>query len=153
MSSEKTDGEWLHLCLCVDCKRSRYQGDDARGGERRRQSHRPLQQRLSHTSLLRGIWSESSFQDHKAEDRGEVQRIQSAGGMVLNKRVMGLLAVTRSFGDHSIKEFVIADPYVQSLSLTPDCEFLVMGCDGVFDVLSDSEVCAIVLDCLQAVRS
>ena len=26
-----------------------------------------------------------------------------------------------------------------------------MGCDGVFDVLSDSEVCAIVLDCLQAV--
>lgn len=73
--------------------------------------------------------------------------------MILNKRVMGLLAVTRSFGDHSIKEFVIADPYVQSLSLTPDCEFLVMGCDGVFDVLSDSEVCAIVLDCLQAVRS
>ena len=71
--------------------------------------------------------------------------------MVLNKRVMGLLAVTRSFGDHSIKEFVIADPYVQSLSLTPDCEFLVMGCDGVFDVLSDSEVCSIVADCIRNV--
>ena len=71
--------------------------------------------------------------------------------MVLNKRVMGLLAVTRSFGDHSIKEFVIADPYVQSLSLNSDCEFLVMGCDGVFDVLSDSEVCSIVVDCLRNV--
>lgn len=64
---------------------------------------------------------------------------------------MGLLAVTRSFGDHSIKEFVIADPFISSLSITPECEFVVLGCDGVFDVLSDEEVCAIVKECIQNV--
>lgn len=78
-------------------------------------------------------------------------RIQSSGGMVLNKRVMGLLAVTRSFGDHSIKEFVIADPFLSSFSITSECEFMIMGCDGVFDVLSDEEVCAIVRECIQNV--
>ena len=71
-----------------------------------------------------------------------------SGGMVMNKRVMGLLGVTRSFGDNSIKEFVIAEPYISSVQVTPECKFVVMGCDGVFDVLSDEEVCGIVKKCL-----
>ena len=55
----------------------------------------------------------------------------------MNKRVMGLLGVTRSFGDNSIKEFVIAEPFISSVQVTAECKFVVMGCDGVFDVLSD----------------
>ena len=69
--------------------------------------------------------------------------------MVMNKRVMGLLGVTRSFGDNSIKKFVIAEPYISSVEMTPECSFAVIGCDGVFDVLSDEDVCAIVKQCIQ----
>ena len=69
--------------------------------------------------------------------------------MVMNKRVMGLLGVTRSFGDNSIKKFVIAEPYISSVEMTPECNFAVIGCDGVFDVLSDEDVCAIVKQCIQ----
>lgn len=66
----------------------------------------------------------------------------------MNKRVMGLLGVTRSFGDNSIKEFVIAEPFISSVQVTAECKFVVMGCDGVFDVLSDEEVCVIVKRCI-----
>ena len=69
----------------------------------------------------------------------------------MNKRVMGLLAVTRSFGDHSIKEFVIAEPYIQSITIADSSSFIVLACDGVFDVLSDEEVCNIVLKSIKLV--
>ena len=36
-----------------------------------------------------------------------MERINASGGLVVNKRVMGLLAVARSFGDNCIKEYVI----------------------------------------------
>lgn len=90
-------------------------------------------------------------QDHKAEDKQEIARIIASGGMVINKRVMGLLAVTRSFGDHSIKEFVISEPYIQSRKIIDDNSFIVLACDGVFDVLSDEETCNIVLKSIQNV--
>ena len=90
-------------------------------------------------------------QDHKAEDKQEIARIIMSGGMVINKRVMGLLAVTRSFGDHSIKEFVISEPYIQSRKIIDDHSFIVLACDGVFDVLSDEETCNIVLQSIQNV--
>ena len=70
---------------------------------------------------------------------------------MINKRVMGLLAVARGFGDNCIKEFVIAEPFIRSVPLTPDCRFIVICCDGVFDVLSDEEVCTIVNQSLNEV--
>lgn len=62
----------------------------------------------------------------------------------MNKRVLGILAVSRSFGDHSYKRYVTVRPYVQRVELPSDAEFVVLGCDGVFDVLQDEDVCRIV---------
>lgn len=45
--------------------------------------------------------------DHKAEDLKEQERIKEAGGFVTRNRVLGILAVSRSFGDHGMKDFVI----------------------------------------------
>lgn len=45
--------------------------------------------------------------DHRAEDAAEQERIKIAGGFVTRNRVLGILAVSRSFGDHGMKDFVI----------------------------------------------
>lgn len=68
----------------------------------------------------------------------EQQRIKDAGGFIARSRVLGILAVTRSFGDHGMKDFVTAVPYVSitSLGQCGDCPFLILACDGVWDVLT-----------------
>lgn len=79
-------------------------------------------------------------QDHKAEDPAEQARISQAGGFVHGGRTLGVLAVSRSFGDHAFKDFVPADPYTAAYEVdTSRSEFLVLCCDGVWDVMSDEE--------------
>jgi len=73
--------------------------------------------------------------DHKGSDRQEAKRITDAGGFVLSGRVNGVLAVTRSLGDSSMKEFVVGAPYTTETELCDKDEFLIMACDGVSIVL------------------
>lgn len=44
--------------------------------------------------------------DHRAEDKDEQKRVMEAGGFVIRNRVLGILAVSRSFGDHGMKDYV-----------------------------------------------
>ena len=69
--------------------------------------------------------------DHKGSDRQEAKRIMDAGGFVMSGRVNGVLAVTRSLGDPSMKEFVVGAPYTTRTVLGEHDEFLVLACDGV----------------------
>lgn len=43
----------------------------------------------------------------------------------------GVLAVTRSLGDASVKEFVVGSPYTTETALDENDEFLIVACDGV----------------------
>jgi serine/threonine protein phosphatase PrpC len=79
--------------------------------------------------------------DHKGSDPVEVKRIQDAGGLVVLNRVSGILAVTRSLGDLKMKEYVIGDPYCEKVELLDSDLFLVVACDGLWDVASDQDVC------------
>lgn len=92
--------------------------------------------------------------DHTAQDPSEVSRIEQAGGFVFRNRVMGVLAITRSLGDHQLKPFVIAHPHVQetTLGLEEDA-FLVVACDGLWDVVSDQQAVDLVRQYEAAVAS
>ncbi|GAA5872455.1 hypothetical protein JCM1840_006066 [Sporobolomyces johnsonii] len=85
--------------------------------------------------------------DHKGSDAKEVKRITDAGGFVLNNRVNGVLAVTRALGDSSMKEFVVGAPYTTETTLGPEDEFLIVACDGLWDVCSDQEAVDLIKGC------
>ncbi|KAL5528078.1 MGPP2CL-1 [Sanghuangporus sanghuang] len=77
--------------------------------------------------------------DHKGSDKQEAKRIMDSGGFVMSGRVNGVLAVTRSLGDSSMKDFVVGAPYTTETELGDDDEFLIIACDGLWDVASDQE--------------
>ena len=74
--------------------------------------------------------------DHKGSDKQEAKRITDAGGFVMSGRVNGVLNVTRSLGDSSMKEFVVGSPYTTETELSEQDEFLILACDGVSPLVS-----------------
>lgn len=78
--------------------------------------------------------------DHKGSDENEGKRVANAGGLILNNRVNGVLAVTRALGDAYMKDLVTGHPYTTETVIQPDVdEFIILACDGLWDVCSDQE--------------
>mmetsp|Transcript_5347 Transcript_5347/g.11255 ORF Transcript_5347/g.11255 Transcript_5347/m.11255 type:complete len:489 (+) Transcript_5347:313-1779(+) len=84
--------------------------------------------------------------DHKAFSPEEQQRIGEAGGFVAANRVNGVLSVSRALGDHAMKNVVIPDPYVSEHELVERDEFLLLACDGLWDVMNDEEAVQFVIE-------
>ncbi len=85
--------------------------------------------------------------DHKPNVPEELQRIEDGGGFVVSfgvSRVQGVLAVSRSIGDTSLKPYIIAEPRIAEGRLGRENDFLIIACDGVWDVLSPDIVIAMV---------
>ncbi|XP_054584027.1 protein phosphatase 1G isoform X2 [Eptesicus fuscus] len=88
--------------------------------------------------------------DHKPEDEVELARIKNAGGKVtMDGRVNGGLNLSRAIGDHFYKrnknlppeeQMISALPDIKMLTLTDDHEFMVIACDGIWNVMSSQEV-------------
>ncbi|XP_061086356.1 protein phosphatase 1B-like isoform X2 [Conger conger] len=94
-----------------------------------------------------------STQDHKPCDPREKERIQNAGGSVMIQRVNGSLAVSRALGDYDYKcvdgkgpteQLVSPEPEVFEIPRAPEDEFVVLACDGIWDVMSNEELCEFV---------
>ena len=100
----------------------------------------------SRAVLCRSGKTERLSRDHKASDKDEKSRIESLGGFVLRDRVLGMLAVSRAFGDHNLKQFVSARPFITSTELKGDEEFVIVACDGLWDEVTDEEAVKIVRD-------
>lgn len=97
-------------------------------------------------------------EDHKPFNPREKERIQNAGGSVTLQRVNGSLAVSRALGDFTFKEvdwrpqteqLVSPEPELCELQRSPQDEFLVLACDGVWDAMENEELCAFVRNRLQ----
>jgi len=98
----------------------------------------------------------TSLSDHKATDGEEMLRVQRAGGVIMNDRVNGMLAISRAFGDHQLKapnqhqDIVSNEPSVSYIDLTSEDNFLIVACDGLWDVLSDQEAVTVAMACVRA---
>jgi protein phosphatase 1L len=94
--------------------------------------------------------------DHKPELPQETSRIKSLGGTVTTttnsaghstSRVNGMLAVSRALGDTILHPYVSSEPDIHgplNISSNSKSQFMVLACDGVWDVISDEEAVSIV---------
>jgi len=99
--------------------------------------------------------------DHKPDLPNEKERIEAANHEVQQKveivqgkrtkvaRVDGKLAVSRAIGDSDFKDdpsasaskqAVTAMPEVQSMKISSDLSFVVLACDGLYDVMTDQDI-------------
>lgn len=90
--------------------------------------------------------------DHKASDPNEIQRVRDEGGLIVKNRVNGVLAITRSLGDSYIKNLVTGKPFTTATEITNEDEFLILACDGVWDVITDQQACRFVQDFFNSQR-
>lgn len=89
--------------------------------------------------------------DHKPDRPDELERVEAAGGRIINwngHRVLGVLATSRSIGDQYLKPFVISKPEVTVIERTENDEFLILASDGLWDVISNEVACQIGRRCL-----
>ena len=81
---------------------------------------------------------------HKPQRPDERKRIENLGGCVLRSqnmyRVNGGLAISRAIGDKKLKPYVSAEPEIRVIDLTGSEHFVVMGCDGLWDVVEPHQV-------------
>lgn len=102
-----------------------------------------------------GLTEPLSF-DHKPLQNREMNRITNAGGFVNQfGRVNGNLNLSRSIGDLKYKQvpgispaeqMITAEPDILTTSLRAGDEFIVLGCDGIWDCLSNEECVKYVRD-------
>ena len=102
-------------------------------------------------------------EDHKPSSEKEKERIINSGGQIYQStsiipsnqkmnlpwRVLpGRLSVSRTFGDIRVKSekfggksgVIIPSPDVTEFDLDENFDFMVIGCDGIFDVISNEQI-------------
>ncbi|KAM0900430.1 hypothetical protein ACQ4PT_020644 [Festuca glaucescens] len=105
----------------------------------------------SRAVLSRGGVAVPLSTDHKPDRPDELQRVEAAGGRVINwngSRVLGVLSTSRSIGDYYLKPYVSAEPEVTAVDRTEKDEFLVLASDGLWDVVSNEMACRVARSCL-----
>ncbi|KAL8063997.1 hypothetical protein ABFX02_01G062900 [Erythranthe guttata] len=105
----------------------------------------------SRAVLCRGGVAVPMSTDHKPDREDEKERIEAAGGEVINYngwRVQGVLATSRSLGDQYLKPYVTSVPEVSVVRRSDSDEFLVIATDGLFDVVTNEAACEVVKRCL-----
>ena len=90
--------------------------------------------------------------DHRPDRAEERRAVERRGGEVVSilgtSRVQGVLGVSRALGDRDLKQYITAEPEVYSGPISDRSEFLILGTDGLWDVVGNQEATALVRACL-----
>jgi serine/threonine protein phosphatase PrpC len=88
--------------------------------------------------------------EHQIIIESEKDRVIKSGATISGYRINGMLNLTRALGDLKFKsnpnlklyeQSVIAVPEITKIELTNDIDFIIMGCDGVWDCVKRQLVC------------
>ena len=88
--------------------------------------------------------------EHQITIESEKDRVIKSGATITGYRINGMLNLTRALGDLKFKsnpnlkiyeQSVIAVPEITKIELTNDIDFIIMGCDGVWDCVKRQLVC------------
>ncbi|KAI7742480.1 hypothetical protein M8C21_020595, partial [Ambrosia artemisiifolia] len=88
--------------------------------------------------------------DHKPSCTSEKMRIEKLGGVIYDGYLNGQLSVARALGDWHMKGPkgsdgpLSAEPELEEVILCEEDEFLIIGCDGLWDVMSSQYAVTIV---------
>lgn len=82
--------------------------------------------------------------DHKTSSFDEIERIKSKGGFISDGRLLGQLAISRSFGDSNLKGGgLISIPYVSKFDIESediDGSYIILASDGIWDELTEKDI-------------
>ena len=101
-------------------------------------------------------------EDHKPALPRERDRIIKAGGSVEDGRVMGNINLSRSIGDMEYKKNPSLPPEEQMITAFPDLlthsisqrsDYLILACDGIWDILTCQECVDMVYACARQNKS
>ena len=104
----------------------------------------------SRVVLCKNGVAEAKSEDHKPEMDSEKTRIYKADGWISDGRVKGNLNLTRGFGDLEYKQnkklkpeeqMITANPDINVVDFSKDMDFVIIGCDGIWDCLTNQEAC------------
>ena len=96
--------------------------------------------------LWRGRTLVSLAREHTCEAADERARVEAAGAEVQRTadgklRVAGIIQVTRTIGDLQLqKHGLTPEPEIMEATIGPDDKALIMGSDGLWDVLTDERI-------------
>ena len=108
--------------------------------------------------LCRSGEASALSRDHKPTDPDEHARIAAAGGFVTEGRVNGSLNLSRALGDMEYKQrrdlpaaaqAVTAQPEILSTPIHEGDEFIILACDGIWDVMTNQQAVDFVRDRLR----
>lgn len=112
----------------------------------------------SRSVLARGGKALALSIDHKPDNDEELRRIEKAGSVVTDGRVDGNLNLSRALGDLRYKvnkelkpeEWpVTAEPEVKIVDLEAEDDFIIMGCDGIWETKTNEEMVEYIYDRLK----
>ncbi|KAF4113786.1 protein phosphatase 1F [Onychostoma macrolepis] len=89
---------------------------------------------------------------HKPEREDEKKRIEDLGGCIAFMgcwRVNGTYAVSRAIGDFDQKPYVSNEADCYSIQLNGHEDYILLACDGLFDVVRPGDVPGLVLEALR----
>jgi len=94
--------------------------------------------------MCRDNFSIPLTKDHKPNWPEEKKRIETLGGTIYRDKGddwrVGDLSVSRAFGDINAEPYVTNIPEIFKYKLTDADTFIVIACDGLWDVLTNQEV-------------
>ncbi|KAL8141582.1 hypothetical protein V2J09_014614 [Rumex salicifolius] len=97
----------------------------------------------SRAVLFRGETAIPLSRDHKAERPDELERVEAAGGSVVDYYGPRILAISPSIGNDCIRPYVSSVPEVTVYRRTQMDEFLILASDGLWDAVSNDMACGL----------